>query len=208
MVTQSMGWQRIGILIVAASGIVSAFLPWATFPVIHKSMNGFNGVGILSFCVFAGIILISLLGGYLQLEEKTFLLFTTIAGVASLFFTIMHLIDLTCFTSVFGNIEISYGTGIWLEAGAASLIIILSTNLKLKKPARKISPAPPENGISIPATFVDNRKTYPTLSVQEKKHISLEKLVALKENGHITDDELQQLKSKLILSDFLFGLFN
>ena len=115
---------------------------------------------------------------------------------------------MACLTSVFDNIGMTYGIGVWIEAGAASLIIILSRDFKLTKPATKTPPSPIENGISIPATFVDNRKKYPTLSMQEKKHVSLEKLVALKENGHITEEEFQQLKSKLILSDFLFGLFN
>ncbi len=210
MKTKRITWRRIGILIAAALGIASAFLPWVTFPAINKSMNGFNGSGILVFCVFMGILLISLLYHELQLEGKTFLLFTTSAGISALLFIIIQLIDVACFTSLLTNLETRYDAGIWLKMSAAFLVIILSMDfkLRLKTPQRKIPLKPFENEISIPATFVDNKNTYPRLSLQKKKDIGLEKLISLKQSGYITEEEFLQLKSKLILSDFLFGLFN
>ncbi|MEP7229908.1 MAG: SHOCT domain-containing protein [Ginsengibacter sp.] len=210
MKSKRITWQRIGILIAAMLGIASAFLPWVTFPGINKSMNGFSGIGILVFFVFTGIALISILYRELQIEGKTFLLFTTAAGIGALFFIIMQVIDLASFTSLFNNIETRYGLGIWIKIIAAFLVVILSRDfkLRLKKPQRKTPLKSFENGISIPATFADNKNIYPRLSLQEKEDIGLEKLIALKQSGYITEEEFLQLKSKLILSDFLFGLFN
>lgn len=210
MKSKRITWQRIGILIAALLGIASAFLPWVTFPGINKSMNGFNGIGVLVFFVFTGIALVSILSRELQLEEKTFLLFTTAAGIGVLFFIIMQVIDVACFTSLLTNLETRYDVGIWLKMSAAFLVIILSMDfkLRLKKPQRKTPLKSFENGISVPATFSNKKNIYPRLSLQEKKDIGLEKLIALKQSGYITEEEFLQLKSKLILSDFLFGLFN
>ena len=55
-----MNKQRLAILILAAVGVISVFLPWVSMPLIG-SVNGAHGIGWLVFVLYAATIVVSLL---------------------------------------------------------------------------------------------------------------------------------------------------
>lgn len=80
---QTMSKQRKMILIAAAVGVISMFLPWVS--VFGFSANGMNGWGILVFLCFLGAGALTLMGDQTKnLEPMYWLLALVAGGVASL----------------------------------------------------------------------------------------------------------------------------
>lgn len=79
--------QRKMILIAAAVGVISMFLPWVSF--LGFSTNGMNGWGVLVFFCFAGAGVISLMGDQTRnLEPMNWMLTLIAGGVAGLIMVI------------------------------------------------------------------------------------------------------------------------
>lgn len=80
---QTMSKQRKMILIAAAVGVISMFLPWAS--VFGFSMNGMHGWGIIVFLCFLGAGALTLMGdGTKNLEPVYWLAAIVAGGLASL----------------------------------------------------------------------------------------------------------------------------
>lgn len=197
---QTLNKQRKFILIAALVGIISVFLPWFSAGAFGFSVHvsGFHGWGILAFLCYAAAIVIALLGTQLNPLDKTMWFAAMICGAVALLAIIITI--LSSQTSDFGFVSANLGIGIWISLIAAIGIIIFSWlfknpahNLKEGFESLKHSVSEATSSISKPVS------TSNTTTVSSANKIAeLERLSKLKENGSITEEEYQQLKSKLI----------
>ena len=88
---QTMSKQRKMILIAAAVGIISMFLPWVS--VFGFSANGMNGWGILVFLCFLGAAGLSVMGDQTKNLDTTFWMITLVAGGLAFLIMLVNLID-------------------------------------------------------------------------------------------------------------------
>jgi peptidoglycan/LPS O-acetylase OafA/YrhL len=79
---QTMSKQRKFILIAAAVGVISMFLPWVSISMMgfSSSANGMHGSGILVFLCFLACGALAFLGDQTKNLDKTFWMITLIAG--------------------------------------------------------------------------------------------------------------------------------
>ena len=122
---QTMSKQRKFVLIAAAIGIVATFLPWWTISLFgySSSINGFHGMGILSFLCFVVAGIIAYVDDQTKNLDKTKWTITLIAGAISTLIIVWYIIDAS--SSAFGSI---LGFGIYL-AGLAAIAVVLSAFL-------------------------------------------------------------------------------
>lgn len=195
---QTMSKQRKFILICAVVGVISIFLPWwsISFGGFGGSINGFHGVGVLVFIGFLGAAILSLVGDQTKTLDKTMWTVALVAGAVSLLFTIIFMLNLSGDSFGIGG----YGFGLWIglaaslgTLGSAWMFRAPGDNLKdgfdsLKK---NISSATSQG--SNTSTSSSNTNSSTTSKVAE-----LEKLIELKAQGKITEEEYQQMKAKIM----------
>src|SRR3978361_1222307 len=98
---QTMSKQRKYILIAAAVGIISCFMPWVSISFggyTAGSVSGMHGKGILCFLCFVGAALISYMGNQLLNLEKGMWFAALACGAIALFFAILFYSDTESFT--------------------------------------------------------------------------------------------------------------
>jgi len=189
---QLMHRQRRFVLIVAAIGVISVFLPWVTIGnVLGDSINanGFSGVGIIVFIALLAAVILALMGDQTKAEEKNTWMVTLIAGAVALLFGIIKYGQIS--GSTFGIA--SPGYGLWI-ALAASLAVILCAWL-FKSPGDTLQSGfdSLKKNISTHTTNTGiNTNTTTTSKVDQ-----LEKLIELRNQGKITEAEYQEMKSKI-----------
>jgi peptidoglycan/LPS O-acetylase OafA/YrhL len=122
---QTMNKQRKFVLIAAAVGIISMFLPWISF--FGFSVNGMHGSGILVFLCFIASGIIALLGDQTKNLEKTMWGITLIAGALALLIILYFLIDSSGNNNVFGSVT-GFSFGFYLS-GLAAIGVLLSAYL-------------------------------------------------------------------------------
>lgn len=122
---QTMHKQRKFVLIAAAIGIISMFLPWITF--FGFSINGMHGSGILVFLCFVVSGIIALLGDQTKNLEKTMWGITLIGGAIALLVILYFLIDSSGSNNIFGSVT-GFGIGFYLT-GLAAIGILFSAYL-------------------------------------------------------------------------------
>src|SRR5438067_11962991 len=108
---QTMNKQRKFILVAAAAGIISIFLPWITVGVfgMSESTNGFHSYGVIVFLAFAGAAIVSLMADQTKTLDQIMWMLAMIAGAVSLLFTIIF------FTNLSGGYGVvQAGFGIWI----------------------------------------------------------------------------------------------
>ncbi|MGB8191343.1 MAG: SHOCT domain-containing protein [Chitinophagaceae bacterium] len=202
---QTLNKQRKFILIAALLGVIAAFLPWKTVSAglfgqsMSEGISGFNGIGILTFLAFVVAGILAIAGDQLKPLDKTMWLGALAAGVIALIGPIVNIINTS--GSGLGFVEISVGFGCWIAlvaalgvAGSAWLFKSPEDSLKggldsLKKNIATITPTVNNSTATTPPA---NTKTN-TNSIAE-----LERLIQLKNAGHISEDEYQQMKSKIL----------
>jgi len=83
---QTMNKQRKFVLIFAAAGIISMFLPWISVSLFgySQTQNGMHDVGILTFLCFVVIAVIAYLGDQSKNFDKTMWPVVLIAGAVAL----------------------------------------------------------------------------------------------------------------------------
>jgi len=117
---QTMNKQRKFILIAAAVGLISIFLPWVTVSFGGfggGSVNGFHGSGILVFLGFAGAGVVSYLGDQTKTLEKTMWMVALLAGGVAALFTVINLVNILTTSYV------SAGFGLWVAVAACAGIL-------------------------------------------------------------------------------------
>lgn len=184
---QSMSQQRKLILIFSAIGVISVFLPWITITIFGEteSVNGFRGAGIVVFLAFAAGIVIAITGNQNMKLDRVMWLAALAAGIIALLFVIISFGNTS--EGGMGLIEPGHGFGIWLALVCS--VGILGIAWFLKNPGDNIRAS--IDGIK-QNKFVTNSST-PHSKVGE-----LERLIELKNQGKISEEEYQEMKSKII----------
>ena len=123
---QTMNKQRKFVLISAAVGFISMFLPWVSVSMLgySQSVNGMHGKGTLVFICFVVSGVIAWLGDQTKNLDKTMWTVTLLAGAIALLFTILFYSDAS--GSVMGSAFIGFGVYI---AAIASIGILASAYL-------------------------------------------------------------------------------
>ena len=122
---QTMNKQRKFVLIAAAIGIISMFLPWISF--FGFNINGMHGSGILVFLCFVVSGIIALPGDQTKNLDKTMWGITLIAGAIALLIILYFLIDSSGQSNIFGSVT-GFGFGFYLS-GLAAIGILASAYL-------------------------------------------------------------------------------
>ncbi len=190
---QTMNNQRKLILISAAIGIISIFLPWFSAGAFGFSVhiNGFHGWGILAFLAFVASIIIALMGTQTEALDKSMWFAAIICGAVALLSVVITMLSSS---GGFGFVSPGFGFGIWLALAAAIGVLIFAWIFKNPAHDFKSGFESLKKTVSTPSSSLSNTP-HPTSA---DKIAELERLSKLKENGSITDAEFQQLKSKLI----------
>ena len=130
---QTMGKQRKFVLIAAAIGIISMFLPWVRISLFgfSQTVNGLHGIGVLVFLCFAVAGIIAYLGDQTKNLDKTMWLITLVCGTLATLIIIWNIIDAS--RSIMGSF-LSFGVYL---AGLAALGVTLSAFL-LRSPTDTI----------------------------------------------------------------------
>lgn len=112
---QTLNTQRKLILIAAAIGVISIFLPWITVSIFGQSnsANGFRDTGIVVFLAFVAAGVVSVMGDQTSKLDKKMWIIALGAGAVALVFT---LISFGTFSGGggWGLVEAGYGFGIWI----------------------------------------------------------------------------------------------
>jgi amino acid transporter len=122
---QTMNKQRKFVLIAAAVGVISMFLPWISF--FGFNINGMHGSGILVFLCFVVSGIIALLGDQTKNLEKTMWGITLIAGALALLVILYFLIDSSGSNNILGSVT-GFSFGFYLS-GLAAIAVLLSAYL-------------------------------------------------------------------------------
>jgi peptidoglycan/LPS O-acetylase OafA/YrhL len=118
---QTMNKQRKFVLIAAAVGVISMFLPWVSF--LGYSINGMHGSGVLVFLCFAVSGIIAYLGDQTKNLEKTMWAATLIAGAIALLIILYYFTEASGGNgSIFGSV---IGFGIYVS-GLAAIGVLLA----------------------------------------------------------------------------------
>lgn len=196
---QAMHKQRKFVLIAALAGVISIFLPWITTRGLFAGLNvnGFSGGGVIVFVGFIVAAAMAFIGDQTKPMEKNMWLIALVAGAVALLFCIIRFSQI----SGSGLGLVSPGFGLWIAA-AASIATLASTWLfrspgdtlqsgfdSLKKnisnaTSNTSGPATPTN-----TTPTNNR----TSGIAE-----LERLIQLRNEGKITEEEYQEMKGKIM----------
>jgi hypothetical protein len=198
---QTMNKQRKWTLIAAAAGIISIMLPFATVSAnflgieSSQSTNGFHGYGIGVLLGYLAAIVLSLNGKQDEPMQKSQWLMVLAAGFIALLFTVISMsIASKSVDGGLGLVDAHIGIGAWISLVAS--VILLVSNWINRQPEHEIKSSFDElkknfSGLSSPAST-------PASSATGIKIAEMERLSKLKENGNISEEEYQQLKSKLL----------
>ncbi len=187
--------QRKFILIASAAGIISIFLPWKSFSAgmfgvsVSQGVNGFHDAGIVAMLCFGAGIAFSLIGEQSSALQKNMWLGVLATGSIAFLATIINMIKTK--SAGGGFVEFTIGWGCWLAMLAAIATIVSAwlfrnPDHQLKESLEGLK----KNISSLNSSSTTDKKS---TSIEE-----LEKLIKLKEEGHITEAEYQQMKSKLL----------
>ena len=207
---QTMSKQRKFILIAAAVGIISIFLPWATVSMgmlgvsESESANGFRSYGILVFLGFLAAAGVSLMGDQTKTLDKTMWIVSLIAGGVSVLFTALYMTNISNAFGAnggLGMVDVGFGFGLWIALLAS--LAVLAFSWMYRNPADDIKGAFDsfKKDISSAASSVSKSAsdmTKQSPSSGSDKIAELERLTKLRDAGNITEEEYQQLKSKLL----------
>jgi hypothetical protein len=187
---QAMSKQRKFLLITALAGIISIFLPWHTAGGLIEglSINGFHGIGVLVFFLFAAVGVMALLGDQTKTMDKTLWLVTLAAGAIALLSIITRLSGTSDAFAI-----LKPGLGLWIALAAS--IGIIAFAWMYKNPGDTLQNA--FDGLKKNISSANTTASKPTTPTSTKID-ELEKLIELKNQGKISDEEYQMLKSKMM----------
>jgi hypothetical protein len=203
---QLLNKQRKMILIAAAIGLISVFLPWITMSasmfgneIASESRNGFHGSGVVVFLAFAVAVILSLMGDQTKTLEKTMWFVTLAAGAVALLFVVISLINSSGGPE--GAIaDIKFGFGIWIALAASLGTVAAAWMFKNPEDNLKDGLESLKKGIAIPSNSTPGGAATPPRQApnSNSRMDELERLIRMKNEGKITEEEYQQLKSKLL----------
>jgi hypothetical protein len=185
---QTMNSQRKLILVAAVAGVISVFLPWVTVSIFGESnsINGFRGIGIIVFLAFIAVAGISVMGNQSNKLDKTMWLGALGGGAIAFLFTLISFGTITDGGGM-GFVSAGYGFGIWIALIASLGIVAFAWFYK----------NPQDNIMASLESLKKNTFTAGS-SAGTNKISELERLIELKSQGKITEEEYRELKSKII----------
>lgn len=115
----TMNKQRKFILIAAAVGFISMFLPWVSVSMMGfgNSINGLHGSGLLVLFAFIGAGAVAFMGDQTKSLEKTMWFIALACGAIAALIIAINLIQ------ILTQGYVSAGFGIWLAVAAAAGIL-------------------------------------------------------------------------------------
>jgi len=197
-----MNKQRKLILAAAIAGVIGTFMPWVSVSAgafgysVSRSQNGFHGFGILFFLIVIAVAVLALLGDRKYHIQKNRRLPVMIAGVIALVCVLITYMDIKDSMGEFALARASVGLGLILSFVASAAIVAIP-NL-IKNPEDSLSSD--LSSLSNKVEEIQNEIKKPSIPVVKtsSRIDELERLIALRENGRITEQEYQELKSKII----------
>jgi hypothetical protein len=186
--------QRKFVLIAVIAGLISIFLPWISVSAgfISMSVNGFHSYGIMAFLAFICAGVVALMGDQSKPLDKSMWMVELIAGAVALLFTVLYMTDI----SGIGGFGAGYGIGIWISL-AASIGVLASTWL-LKSPEHSLQEGFDSLKSKVATAANSNNSVTNTATPEPNKMDQLERLIKMKEEGKITEEEYEQMKSKML----------
>jgi hypothetical protein len=200
---QTLNMQRKLIMICSVIGLISIFLPWVTISAgmfgvsMSEHYNGFRGAGVWVFICFIATLAVSLPGDHTQkLNKSLWLVCLALALIAALIVVVS--ITKKQGDGGFGIVEARTGVGAWIALIASAGVLIF--NWVYRQPGDNIGNSFESLKKDIPFKMASTENTAGSVpaSSEKNKMEELEKLIDLKNKGHITEDEYHRLKSKLI----------
>lgn len=196
---QAMHKQRKFVLIAALAGVISIFLPWISTSGLFAgiNVNGFSGGGVITFIGFLVAGAMAFMGDQTKpMEKNMWLIALVAAGVAFLFCVIR-------FSQISGSGLglVSPGYGLWIAA-IASLAALVSAWL-FRNPGDTLQSGFDSlkknisNATSNTGTTTTPTNTTPTTN-RTSGIAELERLIQLKSEGKITEEEYQEMKGKIM----------
>jgi len=213
--------QRKFILIAAAVGIIAAFLPWfsvsvgmAGMDMGGTSINGFHGVGILYCLAIVAAGAVAAMGDQKALLDKNMRLVAIIGGAVSVIALVIWFINMKSSSAeggmamAMGAVKTSVGYGFYLAAVAALAVTIIPFYIKgadesfagdlanLKSSVQNI-----QTNMATPAATATPTVTAapaPPPAPATDRMAELEKLIAWRNEGKITEQEFEDLKAKIL----------
>lgn len=187
----AMNKQRRFIIIAAAVGVISVFLPWATVGGTSIS-NGFAGGGVVVFLSFAALVAIAFLGDQAKPLPTNMWLLALGLGVLALLLSVVKFSQIS--GSAFGLVSTGFGLYITLVGAVAALL----TTWLFKSPGDNLQTGfdsfKKNMGNMSGPTHTPPPPSAPTTSRVDE----LEKLIRMRNEGKITEEEYNQMKSKLV----------
>jgi len=193
--------QRKMLLATSIAGIFSTFLPWVTFSAGafgFSASRNFNGlhytVGIFYFILMLVIAALALAGNRQEMLRKNFRLGILAAGTLSFLCAIAYYSVATDEAGAgLGYVSVNAGPGFIIALAASAAIIAIP--LFLKRPGENL-------GSDLSGLTAETKnlfeKNKPQMQTREAfATTELEKLLSWKEQGIISAEEFETLKSKL-----------
>lgn len=200
---QTLHKQRKFILIAAAAGIIAVFLPWISITVgmfgysETHSTNGFRSYGIVVFLSFIVAGIAAFLGNQTAALEKTNWLVALVAGAAALLFTVIFMLSGSDATGGFGLADAHFGFGLWIALVASIAVILFGW--MYRNPENNLKESFESIKKTIATTTAQNNTSQPKAPVVNMNKVDeLERLITLKNNGSITEEEFQKMKANII----------
>ena len=187
---QTMNRQRKFILIAAAIGIISVFLPWVTLSVfgMSKSINGFHGWGILVFLAFVAAVVIPLIGNQTLALDKSFWFMALACGAIALLSVIIAIASTASPDGGLGFVETGIGPGTWMAIAMAAAIVLFAWLFKSPADNLRSGFEGFKKSISIPATSFSDKNVTGANMYSSTKIIKSEKLKQQADNASTEED--------------------
>lgn len=192
--------QRRFLLIAAGLGVIATFLPWVKMDVggfleglgVNNSVNGFRSIGLLAFIGFVVCGILAFYGAQDKPLDKVPWFVVLVAGVIALSCISIFLVKASNYAELgMGMVQTSIGAGALLALGAALFTLVSAWLFKPNNyTLRDGWEAVTKGKLSLPGT---NKTSNSNLTRMEE----LEKLITMKNEGKITEEEYQRLKAEL-----------
>jgi len=190
--------QRKAILIAAVIGVIGVFLPWITVGFLGQNIhsNGFHGIGILAFLALAGAGAVPLLGNLSTSLEKGMWFAALACGALALLSVVIFILNTSNDIGSVGFAGIGFGIGLWISLIAAGAVV--ASAWLLKSPDDSLKGGFESLKSSIPTNINTNTTTTAPGNTANDKMDQIERLITLRNEGKISEEEYQDLKGKIL----------
>lgn len=190
--------QRKAILIAAVIGVIGVFLPWITVGFLGQNIhsNGFHGIGILAFLALAGAGAVALLGNLSTSLEKGTWFAALACGALALLSVVIFILNTSNDIGSVGFAGIGFGIGLWISLIAAGAVV--ASAWLLKSPDDSLKGGFESLKSSIPTNINTNTTTTAPGNTANDKMDQIERLITLRNEGKISEEEYQDLKGKIL----------